>query len=153
MGIQFVGGVKPVYEFESLTQISNTVVSELDTLLEKPCDVCNPYLYLTYKLTNSVAGNKNVSFMLFMSTDPNVSSTNYMAHNTYQGEIKVGNGKSSFWYDQEKFTAGTKIYIVAYGDSKNSDGLFDYTTGKIIYPCLNATKSNVISYTIPADNK
>ena len=150
MGFPFVGGVKPIYENYNLSQISNTVVSELDTLLKEEWG--NVRTYLTYKLTNPNAVNKKVRFRLFMSTDPNVSSTNYILNTTY-GVDKVGNGESSFYVNYDEFPVGTKIYMVAYGESENYSTLYDYATGKHTYITLNATKSNVISYTRPADNK
>lgn len=143
----FVGGVKPTYEDASLSQISNTVVTEFDTLLK------NGNLYLTYKLANPNAGNKYMYIAVFYSTSPDVSLTNYMESeiNYYSGEVGYN---EKYHYDfSDKFPAGTKVYMVAYGSPKRNSQYHDYSTGKDVFPCLNATKSNVISYTIPVSNK
>ncbi len=87
----------------------------------------------------------------FYGTVPDISSENYMAYSkVYQlsnatGVLKVG---YDYFYSLG-FTSGETVYIKGYGDAFFSNDYDDPQTGKHIFPNLNDTTVDAVSFILP----
>lgn len=100
---------------------------------------------------NNSTGEKSVRF--FMSTSPDVSSTNYSVteKQNYKGKediVENDNFKIS-WFVSKGFEPGQTVYIRAYGDGRYADDYEDPISGLTVFPCLSGKSSPVVSFVVP----
>ena len=100
---------------------------------------------------------KDKAIRFFMSTSPDVSSTNYMVTEKfyYSGNItqKENDDFTEKWFTTKGFAPGQKVYVRAYGDGKYADDYEDPISGLTVFPCLSASSSAVISFVVPGGGK
>jgi hypothetical protein len=101
--------------------------------------------------------NKEKAVRLFFSSNPDVSSTNYMATEKqfYSGNILTNendNFKTS-WFVSRGFEPGQTVYVRAYGDARYTDDFEDPISGLTVFPCLSPNSSAVISFVVPTGVK
>jgi hypothetical protein len=104
---------------------------------------------------NSSNGEKAIRF--FMSSTPDVSSTNYQVTEKqyYTGKeniVENDNFKIS-WFVSRGFEPGQTVYVRAYGDGKYADDYEDPISGLTVFPCLSSKSSEVISLVVPGAKK
>lgn len=103
-------------------------------------------------------GFKNISskekpVRFFMSTSPDVNSTNYLVTEKqfYSGNVtkdENDNFKTS-WFIAKGFQPGTTVYVKAHGDGSYTDDYEDPISGLTVFPCLSPNGSKVISFVVP----
>jgi Carboxypeptidase regulatory-like domain len=109
---------------------------------------------MSYTLTVSPDPNTNsrAYFRGFLSTDPNVSSTNFSAYSVVKSIIS-NNATGGFTRDElitsYGFSTGQTVYLKVYGESVQSNDYFDEKSGKRVFPNLNATTVPAISFIVP----
>lgn len=97
--------------------------------------------------------NKLRPIRLFFSSNPDVSSTNYMVTDMkkYSGII-LRNENDYFktsWFVSKGFQPGQTVYVRAYGDANYTDDYEDPISGLIVFPCLSPNSSAVVSFVVP----
>ncbi|MCX2738432.1 hypothetical protein [Pontibacter anaerobius] len=88
---------------------------------------------------------------LFFSKDPNVSKDNFMLAWATMNSVS-GTFKELFDIEDLKdrgFASGDRVYIVVHGNTVKADTYNDPETGKIVFPALSPTPSNVTSVVMP----
>ena len=100
---------------------------------------------------NGATGEKAIRF--FMSSSPDVSSTNYQVTEKqyYTGKenfVENDNFKIS-WFVSRGFEPGQTVYVRAYGDGRYADDYEDPISGLTVFPCLSSMSSQVISIVVP----
>lgn len=104
---------------------------------------------------NTTNGEKAIRF--FMSSTPDVSSTNYQVteKHYYTGKeniVENDNFKIS-WFVSRGFEPGQTVYVRAYGDGRYADDYEDPISGLTVFPCISSKSSEVISFVVPGSNK
>ncbi len=104
---------------------------------------------------NGSTGEKAIRF--FMSSSPDVSSTNYQVTEKqyYTGKENVvenDNFKIS-WFVSRGFEPGQTVYVRAYGDGRYADDYEDPISGLTVFSCLSSMSSQVISIVVPGAKK
>ena len=87
----------------------------------------------------------------FLSTSPNVSNSNYMAYSTVRYFLNNSStaGLTSAELNLMGFTSGQTVYIKIYGESALANDYFNPNTGFRVFPNLNSTTVNAISFVMP----
>ncbi|RYU83773.1 carboxypeptidase regulatory-like domain-containing protein [Hymenobacter persicinus] len=143
--VTHVGGDQPTFlGLATLSQVSNTVAGNL--VLGSPTATSIP---LTMLVTNpNPATNFRVSF--FASTTPGVTSATGTLVTTFiltnGGVVNLSLARTSL--QNVGFATGSTIYLVAYGSAVNLASYVDPLTGRFVYPSLNPTPSNVVSFVL-----
>lgn len=87
----------------------------------------------------------------FLSTSSGVSNTNFTAVGALRS-AQSNNVNGGFTADElyaMGFTPGQTVFVKVYGDSYQSNDYEDPTTGKPVFPNLNATSAAAISFVVP----
>lgn len=102
--------------------------------------------------TNPAGNNGNTRYVrYFLSTDSNVSNANYTYYspglvsqiNPY--EITLSQNDLS----SEGFSSGQTVYVKVYGDSFFNNEYEDSNLGRKVFPNLNMTSANSVSFVVP----
>ena len=141
-GIQIVGGNEPIFTEGYLIQKSSTKISSLALELN---DTGELYLNGTIQHRNP----KSRAFMrIFLHKEEDPSNLNYLSSISF---MIYGESGTSFnlnlgsYYSSGAF--GSKVYVVAYGESDYSNGYYDILSKQYIYTTLGEA-SNVASIEI-----
>jgi hypothetical protein len=111
-----------------------------------------PGMSYTISVSPDPNTNNRAYFRGFLSTDPNVSSTNFSAYSAVKSLIS-NNANGGFTRDElitsYGFSAGQTVYLRVYGESVQANDYFDEKAGKRVFPNLNATTVPAISFIVP----
>jgi hypothetical protein len=102
--------------------------------------------------TNPAGSNGNTRYVrYFLSTDSNVSNENYtyfspgLVSQINPKEITLSNNDLT----NAGFAAGETIFVKVYGDSFWSNAYDDPNLGRNVFPNLNMTSTNSVSFIVP----
>jgi len=90
-------------------------------------------------------------FRVFLSSSASVSKDNYVGYTDVRSIIS-NRANGGFTKDELTgfgFTSGQTVYIIAYGESPQTNEYTDATTGKKVFPNLNAVNRPAISVVVP----
>lgn len=129
----------------SLGEISTTQITDLEASISGNDIIISV-------TTNPAGSNGNTRYIrYFLSTDSNVNNENY----TYfsPGLVSQVNPKAITLSNSDLlsagFTTGQTVFIKAYGDSFWSNEYYDSDLDKNIFPNLNMTSNNSVSFIVP----
>lgn len=129
----------------SLGKVSTTTVTNLSTSQ----DGSNVLVAVTTNPAGSLGNTRYIRY--FLSPSATVSKDNYSyvssgfisQINPYQATLSSGNLIT--W----GFTSGQTVYVKVYGDAFWSNEYQETTTGPKIFPNLNGTSANSVSFKVP----
>lgn len=138
-------GITQLNEIPSLGELSTTQVPNLEARVEGS-DV---FLSVT---TNPGGNNSNSRYIrYFLHTNTNVSNENYTYFSS--GIVSRINPLELTLNAQDLinagFTSGQTVYAKVYGDSFWSNHYEDPELGRTIFPNLNGTSANFVSFVVP----
>jgi len=99
------------------------------------------------------SSGKSVRFFVGMD-DPNVSMSGYSFTDTDYGTITYNSSRNMVQYClpvkqvSNYVVKNLPLYAVAYGAPDDNPGYFDITSGNTVWPALNNTKSNVVTFQV-----
>ena len=134
-----------IAENPSLGEISTTQI----TALESSVNGNNIQFSVT---TNPAGNNSNTRYVrYFLSTNSNVSNENYTYYSA--GLVSQINPYLITLSQDDLisagFSSGQTVYVKAYGDSFWSNDYNDPALGRKIFPNLNMTSANSVSFIVP----
>ena len=152
---QFVGGGTVVLATINFSQQSTGIIQNLafafnaaqDTLfatgtVNAPAVTGYPrYIRLFY----SGAASVGPAVANYTVTGPVAGTAYRVTHTTFSIAI-TGADLAGL---QHAFTSGSTVNAVAYGDSFYNNSYTDTTTGKVVYPNVGPTASNVVQFVMP----
>ena len=134
-----------ITEAPSLGKESTTQVTNLEVVVNGN----NVKIAIT---TNPAGNNSNTRYVrYFLATDSNVSSENY-TFNSANLVSKINPFETTITRDNlvnAGFTSGQTVYVKAYGDSFWSNDYDDKNLARKIFPNLNKTSANSVSFIVP----
>ncbi|RKE02099.1 carboxypeptidase-like regulatory domain-containing protein [Marinifilum flexuosum] len=129
----------------SLGEVSSTQITDLEANASGDD--------ITLAITTNPAGSNGNSRYVryFLGTDSNVSNENYIYHS--QGLISQINPFETTLTRIDLigagFSSGETVYVKAYGDSFWSNEYDDPDLNRKVFPNLNATSANAVSFVVP----
>lgn len=111
----------------------------------------SPGVSVLYSVAPTPAASSRGYVRYFLSTDPTVSSTNYV----YASPVVsvLNNNVTGGFTKEDLLTAGFKsgqtLYIRLYGESVQSNSYTDPNVGVRVYPNLNPTTPAAVSFMMP----
>ena len=110
-----------------------------------------PGISYTISVSPSPTTNGRGYFRIFLSTSASVSKDNFGVFTPVRSIISNG-ATGGFTKDEMTgfgFTSGQTVYMIAYGESPQTNEYTDATTGKKMFPNLNAVNRPAISAVVP----
>jgi len=128
-----------------LGQVSTSVISNIEANIE------GEKIKISGITTPAGTSAQPRSRELFFSKDPNVSLTNHQLAIGTLGTItsSFNDNLNSSDLKSRGFSSGDKIYLVIHGNNVKASSYIDPVTKVSVYPALNNTSSNVISFILP----
>jgi hypothetical protein len=143
LGFSFVGGVKPRVFNMILSQLTSTLITNLDVSQYSATQMS---INLTISPATPAGYYRYIRF--YYSKNNPVTSTNYLS-TSYLSTTSASLVNYLRSFDKATFPTGTTMYMVAYGESYYSYGYQDLTSGLYNYTTVNATGSNIVSVDVP----
>jgi len=133
----------------SFGKISTTTI----TALSVSNDSLNgePGVSFNYSISPAPSASSRAFVRYFLSTSPDVSSTNYTAYSAVANFTNLSNN-TGFTTNQligMGFIPGQTVYAKMYGDSFISNDYLDPNTGKRVFPNINSTSAPAVSFIVP----
>lgn len=129
----------------SFGQVSATAISSLTAEISGT-DV------LVNATTDPPGNSANKRYLrFFYATNSNVSNDNYNSFSdVYIAQINpYTHTLSKTDLNNMNFASGTTVYVRAYGESFWSNSYIDAASGKTIFPNLNSSSANSVSFVVP----
>lgn len=111
----------------------------------------SPGVSYSYGVSPSPSASNRGYVRAFLSTSASVSNTNYAAYSAVRSVLSspANGGFSLEELNGFGFSSGQTVYIKLYGESFVSNDYTDPSTGKRVFPNLNATSATAISFIVP----
>ena len=152
-GIRNISMISDVQFTEIFTRKASEVYPNFTTMFN--LGLVEQGILIYPRFSNNAKKDKPIRF--FMSTSPDVSSTNYMVTEKefYSGSepLASGNNFKVKWFIANGFEPGQTVYVKAYGDGRYADDYEDPISGLTVFPCLSANGTAVISFVVPLGAK
>ncbi|NVO31424.1 carboxypeptidase-like regulatory domain-containing protein [Hymenobacter lapidiphilus] len=146
-GVSHAGGNAPtVVRDVSVTVPSSTIVSNLTAGVPNSSGI--PF---SLKVSNSDPANTTYRVVFFAGKTAAVTAATGELLITYDFGSAVGQKNSIFSRDVVRnagFAPGSTVYLVAYGVPVQLMYYQNPATGQVVYPSLNSTPSNVVSFVL-----
>lgn len=152
-GTRYISMISDVQFTEIFTRKASEVYSNFTNMFN--LGLVEEGILIYPRFSNNAKKDKPIRF--FMSTSPDVSSTNYMVTQKefYSGNEPLVSGTNFKikWFVANGFERGQTVYVKAYGDGKYADDYEDPISGLTVFPCLSANSSALISFVVPGGAK
>jgi hypothetical protein len=147
---QIGNGVTQLAGMEQLGPVSTTIVTHLAVAL----NVSDSTLTISCNVAPNASQSNPRTFRLFFGSDSNVSSTHFDYAPSTTWTATTVSGSILGFQPGQLYTAGlqkgTNAYVIAYGESDQSNTYFDPDLNRQIYPNLNlAGVSNTVMFNVP----
>jgi hypothetical protein len=143
--IEHVNNATAILNTPSIGEISTTQITNLQA------NVSGNDIIISVT-TNPAGSNGNTRYVrYFLSTDSNVSSENYtyfspgLVSQINPKEITLSNNDLT----SAGFSTGETVFVKVYGDSFWSNEYNDPDLGRNVFPNLNMTSTNSVSFIVP----
>ena len=143
--IEHVNNATAILNTPSIGEISTTQITNLQA------NVSGNDIIISVT-TNPAGSNGNTRYVrYFLSTDSNVSSENYtyfspgLVSQINPKEITLSNNDLT----SAGFSTGETVFVKVYGDSFWSNEYDDLDLGRNVFPNLNMTSNNSVSFIVP----
>jgi uncharacterized surface anchored protein len=105
----------------------------------------------TISVSPSPSASGRGYFRIFLGTNANVSKDNYGNYTAVRSIISnnATGGFSQADLNTLGFTSGQTVYMIAYGESPQTNEYTDPSTGKKVFPNLNAVNRPAIPFIVP----
>lgn len=143
-------GITELTGTDVLGQVSTTLVTNLAVSL----NTADSTLSISCNIGPNPSSAQPRSFRLFFGNSASVSGSDYVftptvswSSTTVSGAV-LGFQRSNLY--NAGFVKGSTAWVVAYGESANSNSYTDPSDGRKVYPNLNVSApSNVVSFIVP----
>ena len=143
--IEHVNNATAILNTPSIGEISTTQITNLQA------NVSGNVIIISVT-TNPAGSNGNTRYVrYFLSTDSNVSNENYtyfspgLVSQINPKEITLSNNDLT----SAGFSTGETVFVKVYGDSFWSNEYDDLDLGRNVFPNLNMTSNNSVSFIVP----
>ncbi len=138
--------IVPVQQLGALSTTEITAVTYVDSTYNGL-----PGSSFTLTVSTDPSTNNRAYFRCFLSSDSALDNTHYTAYTTVRSIIS-NNATFGFTHDDLVnglgFITGQTVYLRVYGESVQSNDYFDDKTGKRVFPNLNPSSPQTISFKV-----